>query len=92
MKLMFRKFKVLFVAVFLLQNSYLFAQKLQDGRLNEVSGLVVSSKSDELIWVHNDSGDDGRIFLINKKGATQAVYIFAKEVRDCEAIDRKSTR
>ena len=86
MKLMWRKYSFLFIAIFFLQSCHLFAQKLQDSRLNEVSGLVVSSKSDDLIWVHNDSGDEGRIFLINKKGATQAVYIFTKEVRDCEAI------
>ena len=73
-------FLILFIA------NILFAQKLQDSRLNEVSGLVVSSKSDEFIWVHNDSGDDGRIFLINKKGITQAVYVFADEVIDCEAV------
>lgn len=79
-------FKFLFFLFFLIQSNSLLAQKLQDGRLNEVSGLVVSSKSDELIWVHNDSGDNGRIFLINKKGVTQAVYVFAKEVKDCEAI------
>jgi len=86
MKLMWRKYSIVFIAIFFLQSCHLFAQKLQDSRLNEVSGLVVSSKSDDLIWVHNDSGDEGRIFLINKKGATQAVYIFTKEVRDCEAI------
>ena len=86
MKLMWRKYSFLIIAIFFLQSCHSSAQKLQDSRLNEVSGLVVSSKSDDLIWVHNDSGDEGRIFLINKKGATQAVYIFADQVIDCEAI------
>lgn len=86
MKLMWRNYNFLFTAFFVLESCHSFAQKLQESRLNEVSGLVVSSKSDEFIWVHNDSGDDGRIFLINKKGATHAVYIFANEVIDCEAM------
>jgi hypothetical protein len=86
MKLMRTKFNFLFAAVLLLQTHQLYAQKLQDGRLSEVSGLVVSSKNDDLIWVHNDSGDTGRIFLINKNGETQAVYVFADQVIDCEAI------
>lgn len=86
MKLMLRKISFLFIAISFLQSNHLFAQKLKDDRLNEVSGLVVSSKNDDLIWVHNDSGDTGRIFLINKNGATQAVYVFADQVIDCEAI------
>ena len=64
----------------------LAAQNLKDNRINELSGLVVSFKSDDLIWVHNDSGDESRIFLINKKGETLSTFNFNKKVIDCEDI------
>ncbi len=79
--------KLLFVIAFL-GNGFAFSQnqKLKDEQINECSGLVVSSLSDHLMWVHNDSGDKSRIYLINDKGNTIATYNFGKEVRDCEDI------
>lgn len=64
----------------------LTAQNLKDNRIDELSGLVVSSKSDDLLWVHNDSGDESRIFLINKEGETLSTFNFNKKVIDCEDI------
>jgi hypothetical protein len=80
------KLKSLILFLFIFQSNFLFAQRLKDSRINELSGLVVSSKSDDLMWVHNDSGDISRIFLINKEGKTLATFNYNKEVRDCEDI------
>jgi hypothetical protein len=76
-----------FLFLFLI-HSALFAQehKIKDAKINECSGLVCSSKSDSLIWVHNDSGDQSKIYLINSNGETIAHYNFNKKVRDCEDI------
>lgn len=60
--------------------------KLKDSRINECSGLAVSSLSDHLLWTHNDSGDESRLFLIDDKGNTISTYNFQKQVRDCEDI------
>lgn len=60
------------------------AQNIKDDRLAETSGISVSSKSDDLIWAHNDSGDASRLFLMHKSGALIAVYNFNKTVIDCE--------
>jgi hypothetical protein len=76
---------LIFILLFLSSN-VLFGQKLQDSDIDECSGLVVSSQKDNLLWVHNDSGDKSRVFLINNKGETQAVYNYNKEVIDCEDI------
>lgn len=35
--------------------------------LSEVSGMVMSSQDNKLIWVHNDSGDGTRLYLIDHK-------------------------
>lgn len=61
-------------------------QQLKNPEIDECSGLVVSSKSDHLMWVHNDSGDTSRFFLIDDKGNTLAIYNYNKDVIDCEDI------
>lgn len=48
--------------------------KITDSRLNELSGMVKSFKNPDSFWVHNDSGDSARIFLIDKKAAVQAEF------------------
>ncbi len=78
--------RTIILLFFLFKVSFLFAQKLKDDQINECSGLVVSSKNEDRIWVHNDSGDKGRIFLINKSGETLAIYNFKAKVVDCEDI------
>ncbi|MDA9555120.1 hypothetical protein N9R54_02680 [Pelobium sp.] len=81
------KLKLIFFLGFIFcASGFLKAQELKDERLNEVSGLAVSSKSDDLLWVHNDSGDISRIFLINNSGETLATFNFHKQVIDCEDI------
>jgi hypothetical protein len=43
--------------------------EIQDERtLDEISGLAASVKNPGCYWVHNDSGDEARIYLINTEG------------------------
>ncbi|WP_437921605.1 hypothetical protein [Sphingobacterium sp. LRF_L2] len=48
--------------------------KLKDSRLNELSGLIKSSKQSDMFWTHNDSGDSARIFLIDAKAQLKGIY------------------
>lgn len=41
---------------------------LQDPALIEVSGVVASQRHPGVFWVHNDSGDQARIFAIDAEG------------------------
>ena len=42
--------------------------KINDERLKEVSGISESQLVDNIIWLHNDSQDNPRIFAINLNG------------------------
>lgn len=42
---------------------------MSDGGIKEASGLVASSVNSDMFWTHNDSGDEARIFLIDKDGS-----------------------
>jgi hypothetical protein len=80
--------KVSIALLFFLCSYQLFAQehRLKDKEISECSGLVCSSLNKNLMWLHNDSGDESIIYSINQKGETIAKYNFNKEVRDCEDI------
>ncbi len=38
------------------------------GPIKEMSGIVKSKRFDDVYWIHNDSGDEARIFAVNSKG------------------------
>lgn len=60
---------------------------LEPGSLTEVSGLVASRKQPGLYWVHNDSGDEARVFAIELDGRVQAeIALSGVEARDLEDI------
>ena len=44
--------------------------QLKDRRIDEASGIAESLRYPGHFWVHNDSGDEARIFLINRQGET----------------------
>lgn len=44
-----------------------------DRELTESSGMAISHATPELIWLHNDSGDSARLFLIARDGETRAI-------------------
>lgn len=41
--------------------------KIIDTKLGEISGIVAGRLNQDIFWVHNDSGDEARIFAIDKK-------------------------
>lgn len=47
---------------------------VEDPMLTEISGLGVSRTHAGVLWVHNDSGDDARVFAIDDTGATLASF------------------
>lgn len=59
---------------------------------NETSGLAASSVNKGLLYIHNDSGDTSRFFLISTDGILKAIYTFKANplirnaVTDCEDI------
>lgn len=66
---------------------------LNAGQLQEVSGIIASTKKPGFYFVHNDSGDAARIYLINGKAEQVATYQLENcEVRDCEDIARYNYR
>lgn len=46
---------------------------IEDKDLNEASGMAICRSNPEFIWLHNDSGDSARLFLIDRKGETVAI-------------------
>ncbi|MRG44430.1 hypothetical protein GFS24_04865 [Chitinophaga sp. SYP-B3965] len=66
--------------------------KLNDAMNNETSGLAASSSNKGLLYIHNDSGDTSRFFLISPDGTLKAIYTFKgspamrRGVLDCEDI------
>lgn len=60
---------------------------LQDPRLTESSGLVVSRNFRDIVWSHNDSGDAPRLYAVGADGRTKATYLVAGvTARDWEAL------
>lgn len=61
--------------------------KLRDGKLQELSGLKQSILHSNMFWVHNDSGDSSRIFLIDNEAQLKGEYMLAGvDAKDVEDI------
>ena len=60
--------------------------------LHEISGLVASRTQSGILWVHNDSGDQGRVYAVNLQGQllAEVTLLDARgvvvESFDCEDI------
>lgn len=59
---------------------------LQDGEIDEASGMARSFRHDDVWWVTNDSGDGARIFAVDAAGATLGTVDYTEPVRDVEAM------
>ena len=60
---------------------------LESAALNEVSGLAASIKNKGALWVHNDSGGEPKVYLIDTLGKTLGSYLLAgAKNRDWEDI------
>ncbi len=56
---------------------------VKDKRLSESSGLAASHLRPGCVWIHNDSGDKPRLFLVGPDGKTKAVV----KVDDADDFD-----
>lgn len=56
---------------------------VQDPLISEASGLAVSRTTPNAVWLHNDSGDLPRLFLIGLQGTTLGIV----NVKDVTATD-----
>src|SRR5690606_6404951 len=55
--------------------------------LREISGIAASGQSDDLLWVHNDSGDEALIYGIRRDGsAALVVELVGAKNKDWEDI------
>lgn len=63
------------------------AGKVASDSIDELSGAVASRRSPGVLWVHNDSGDDARVFAIDLAGRTLAeLTLDGADARDIEDI------
>jgi len=60
--------------------------QLGDARLIEVSGVVPSPTTPDLLWVHNDSGDDAALYGIGSDGRPRGRVALPFAVQDLEDI------
>jgi len=61
--------------------------KLKDPSINECSGLAVSRLNPGCFWVHNDSGDSPRLFLVDREGETRLrLHLTGAEAIDWEDL------
>ena len=46
---------------------------VSDDRIRESSGIAMSRRQPDAVWLHNDSGDAARLFLVGLDGHTRGV-------------------
>jgi len=56
---------------------------ISDPAIDEASGIAISRQNPDAVWIHNDSGDLPRLFLVGFDGETKAVVT----VRDVVPMD-----
>lgn len=46
---------------------------VEDPEISEASGLALCRTHEHCVWMHNDSGDTARLFLVDMNGTTKAI-------------------
>lgn len=59
---------------------------VQDGSLDEISGLALSRTNPGYIWVNEDSGNGDKIYLLDEQGVRKATINLPDDNRDWEDI------
>lgn len=59
---------------------------LDGPKLTEVSGIVASEEYADLLWAHNDSGDDATLYSINMSGKLERSFRLPRQAHDWEDI------
>ncbi len=71
---------------FMLEKGNFEAAKLgtiDNDRINECSGIAISRVTKDALWLHNDSGDAPRLYLVGFNGKTRSTA----EIKGATAID-----
>ncbi len=81
---------VLIGSVVLLWNSHRYHMApppgttvLDSDKVTESSGLAISSYDEDLLWTHNDSGDNARLYAFTRQGKMQATL----KIKQADAVD-----
>lgn len=76
------------VALFCAEYASCVAQgRIESDDLDEISGIAASRKRDDVLYVHNDSGDTPRFFAIDPHGRTSGEFeLPIEDVSDVEDI------
>lgn len=53
--------------------------RVSPAEVSEASGLVQSLRNPGVVWIHNDSGDSGRVFAIGRTGAWRGTVRYKVE-------------
>jgi len=65
--------------------------KISAPALGEISGIISSINNPGMFWVHNDSGDEARVFLIDSAANLKTTFylegIHAKDVEDIAWVE-----
>lgn len=56
---------------------------INNDRINECSGIAISRTVKDALWLHNDSGDAPRLYLVGLNGKTRSTA----EIKGAKAID-----
>jgi len=60
---------------------------IQHDEIDEASGIVSSRKNSNVLWTHNDSGDENRLFAFDDQGRHLGIYyIEGSDPRDWEDL------
>ncbi len=83
---------ILFVSISACQDTPAFLDRvdkgiIQNDDIDEASGLVVSRKNTGILWTHNDSGGESKIFAIDTNGShIGQIKLLGIENRDWEDL------
>lgn len=87
---------LLIVVLFLFGGSYVrhkhlvdqitISGRLSDQVMDETSGIAASAQLKDMFYVHNDSGDESRFFMISPDGKLHHIFKYDSSHDDCEDI------
>lgn len=60
---------------------------ISDPRITESSGIALSRRQSDAVWLHNDSGDAARLFLVGLDGHTRGVLRLSGMGRPLDSED-----
>jgi hypothetical protein len=63
------------------------AVTIQSTDIVEASGIAASRRDDDILWVHNDSGDTARFFAVSRETDSEGRQLAALSLPDANAID-----